>query len=72
MSIRWPRKIEKEGGKVLISFFLNGLFLDGKSISLIKFFCCLFVYLKLCLRSKVNLGFHKCADGELIMDVRVE
>jgi hypothetical protein len=25
--------------------------------------------LKLCLRSKVNLGFHKYVDGGLIMDV---
>jgi hypothetical protein len=48
------RKIEGGGGG-LISFFLNGLFLEGKSISLLKFFCCLGVYLKLCLRSKVNL-----------------
>jgi hypothetical protein len=36
---------------------------------LLSFFCCLGVYLKLCLRSKVNLGLHKCADGGLIMDV---
>jgi hypothetical protein len=39
-------------------------------VSMLKFFC-LGVYLKLCLRSKVNLGFHKYADGGLIMDVRV-
>jgi hypothetical protein len=32
------QKIEKEGEEVLISFFLNGLFLEGKSISLLKFF----------------------------------
>jgi hypothetical protein len=65
------RKIERgEGG--LISFFLNGLFLEGKSMPLHKcFYCCLGVYLKLCLRSKVNLGFHKYADGGPIMDVRV-
>jgi hypothetical protein len=69
MSVRWPGKIEKQGGKVLISFFLNGLFLEGKCISLLKFFCCLGVYLRLCLRSKVNLGFHKYADGGRIMDV---
>jgi hypothetical protein len=25
-------------GRVLISFFLNGLFLEGKSMSLLKFF----------------------------------
>jgi hypothetical protein len=62
-------KIEKQGGMVLISFFLNGLFLEGKCISLLKFFCCLGVYLKLCLRSKVNLGSHKYADGGSIMEV---
>jgi hypothetical protein len=28
----------KKGGKVLISFFLNGLILEGKCISLLKFF----------------------------------
>jgi hypothetical protein len=33
------------------------------------FCCCLGVYLKLCLRSKVNIGFHKYADGGLIVDV---
>jgi hypothetical protein len=62
-------KLKGEGG--LSSFFLNGLFLEGKSMSLLKFFCFLGVYLKLCLRSKVNLGFHKYADGGMIMDVRV-
>jgi hypothetical protein len=46
----------------LISFFLNGLFLEGKSMSLL-------VDLNLCLRSKVNLRFHKYADGGPIMDV---
>jgi hypothetical protein len=65
------RRIQKTGGgEVLISFFLDGLFLEGKYISLLKFFC-LGVYLKLCLWSKVNLGFHKYADEGHIMDVRV-
>jgi hypothetical protein len=36
---------------------------------LLKFFCCLGVYLSPYLRSKVNLGFHKYVDGGLIMDV---
>jgi hypothetical protein len=40
-------------------------------MSLLKFFYCLGVYLKLCLMSKVNLGFPKYADGGPIMDVRV-
>jgi hypothetical protein len=58
-------------GRGLISFFLNGLFLEGKSMSLLKFCCCLGVYLKVCLGSKVNLGFYKYADGGPIMDVQV-
>jgi hypothetical protein len=63
---------EKLKGEGVISFFLNGLFLQGKSMSLLKFFCCcLGVYLKLYLRSKVNRGFHKYADGGPIVDVRV-
>jgi hypothetical protein len=43
MSVQWPRQIEKGGG--LISFFLNGLFLGCKSMSLFKFlllFRCVF------------------------------
>jgi hypothetical protein len=36
MSVWWPGKIERGVG--LISFFLNGLFLEGKSMSLLKFF----------------------------------
>jgi hypothetical protein len=43
--------------KGVISFFFNGLFLEGKSISLLKFFFCLGVYLKLCLRSKLIWNF---------------
>jgi hypothetical protein len=64
---------EKLKGEVggSISFFLNGLFLEGKSMSLLKFFCCLAVYLKLCLRSKISIGFHKYADVGPIMNVRV-
>jgi hypothetical protein len=62
-------KIERGGGLTL--FLLNGLFLEGKSTSLLKFCCCLGVYLKLCLRSKVNLGFHKYTDEGPIVDVRV-
>jgi hypothetical protein len=43
MSVWWPGKIERGGG--LISFFLNGLFLEGKFMSLLKFlllFRCVF------------------------------
>jgi hypothetical protein len=33
--VRWPGKIEKQGGgEVLISFFLHGSLLEGKSMSL--------------------------------------
>jgi hypothetical protein len=53
LSVRWPGKIEKRGGKVLISFFLEGLLLEGKSMSMLKFFCCLGVYLKVCLKLKI-------------------
>jgi hypothetical protein len=41
------KKIEKRGREVLILFFLEGLLLEGKSMSLLKFFYCLGVYLKL-------------------------
>jgi hypothetical protein len=34
--VRWQGKIQRGGG--LISFFLNGLFLEGKSMSLLKIF----------------------------------
>jgi hypothetical protein len=63
--------LKNKGRKVLVSFFMDGLFLEGKCISLLKFCCCLGVYLKLCLRLKFNQGFHKYADGGPIMDVRV-
>jgi hypothetical protein len=58
LSVRWPGKIEKQGGKVFISFFLQGSLLEGKSISLPKFFLfrCVFEAM---LMVKVNLGLHK-------------
>jgi hypothetical protein len=62
------KKLKGEG---LISFFLNGLFLEVNPCLCLSFFYFLGVYLKLCLRSKVNLEFHKYADGGPIMDVRV-
>jgi hypothetical protein len=58
LSVRWPRKIEKQGGKVLISFFLQGSLLEGKSMSLLKFFLFRCVF-KAMLMVKVNLGSHK-------------
>jgi hypothetical protein len=43
-------EILKKRGNVLISFFLEGLLLEGKFMLLLKFICyCLGVYLKLCL-----------------------
>jgi hypothetical protein len=36
--VQWPGKIEKTRGKVLILFFLQGSLLEGKSMSLLKFF----------------------------------
>jgi hypothetical protein len=53
----------------VISFFLNGLFLEGKSMSLLKFFCCL--VFEAMFKVIVNLGFHKYADKGQIMDVLV-
>jgi hypothetical protein len=41
------KKLKNKGG-VLISFFLHGSLLEGKSMSLRKFTYCLGVYLKLC------------------------
>jgi hypothetical protein len=40
-------------------------------MSLLKIFYCLGVYLKLCLRSKVNLRFYIYVDGGPFVDVRV-
>jgi hypothetical protein len=59
LSIRWPGKTEKQGGEVLILFFLQGSLLEGKSMFLLKFsllFRCVFEAI---LMAKVNLGFHK-------------
>jgi hypothetical protein len=69
MSVRWSGKFEGGG---LISFFLNGLFLGGKFMLLLKFFLfrCVCVFQTM-FKVKVNLGFHKYADGGPIMDVRV-
>jgi hypothetical protein len=38
LSVRWLGKIEKQGENVLILFFLQGSLLEGKSMSLLKFF----------------------------------
>jgi hypothetical protein len=44
----------------LISFFLHGSLLEGKSMSLLKFFLLLFrCVFEDMLVVKVNLGFHK-------------
>jgi hypothetical protein len=48
LSVRWPGNIEKQGGKILILFSLHGSLLEGISMLLLKFLCCLGVYLKLC------------------------
>jgi hypothetical protein len=44
------QKIEKSGGG--FDFIFLGVALEGKSMPLLKFFCCLDVYLKLYLRLK--------------------
>jgi hypothetical protein len=59
LSVRWPGKIEKQGGKVLISFFLHGSLLEGKSMSLLKFLLWFRYVFEAMLMVKVNLGFHK-------------
>jgi hypothetical protein len=60
LSLRWPGgKIEKQGGNVLISFLLKGSLLEGKSMSLFKFFLLFRCVFGAMLMVKVNLGFHK-------------
>jgi hypothetical protein len=59
LSVRWQKNLTKRvgggGGGFDIIFF--GLTLEGKSMPLLKFFCCVDVYLKLYLILKF-LGFH--------------
>jgi hypothetical protein len=57
LSVQWPGNIEKQGGKVLISFFLQGSVLEGKSMSLLKFFLLFRCVFEAMLMVKVNLGF---------------
>jgi hypothetical protein len=61
VSIRWPKKLKKEGNVFILFFY--GLTLEGKFMSLLKFFCYLNMYLKLYLRLKFlglhNYFFHK-------------
>jgi hypothetical protein len=59
LSVRWLEKIEKQGGKVLILFFLQGSLLEGKSMSLLKFLLLFRCVFEAMLMVKVNLGFHK-------------
>jgi hypothetical protein len=59
LSVRWIGKIEKQGGKVLISFFLQGSLLEGKSILLLNFLLLFRCVFEAMLKVKVNLGFHK-------------
>jgi hypothetical protein len=59
------------GGGGLISFFLNALFLESKSMSLLKFFLLFRCVFEAMFKVKVNLGFHKYADRGQIMNVPV-
>jgi hypothetical protein len=53
-------KLKKEGGEVLIPFFLEDLILEGKSMSLLKFFFLLFrCVFEAIVNVEVNLGFNK-------------
>jgi hypothetical protein len=67
--VRWPGRIG--GGRVLISSFLKGLLLEGKSVSLLKFFLLFRCVFEAMLKVKFNLGFHKYAQGGPILDVPV-
>jgi hypothetical protein len=69
--VRWPGKIEKRGGKVLISLFLEGLLLEGKSMSMLKFFLLFRRVFEGMFKVKDNLGFHQYVDGGPILDVAV-
>jgi hypothetical protein len=71
MSVRWAGKIEKQEMNVLILFFLNGLLLEGKSMLLLKVFVLFRYVFEAMFKVKVNIGFHKYADGGPIMDVPV-
>jgi hypothetical protein len=55
----------------LISSFLKGLLLEGKSVSLLKFFLLFRCVFEAMLKVKFNLGFHKYAQGGPILDVPV-
>jgi hypothetical protein len=59
LSVRWLGKIEKRGGKVLISFFLEGLLLEGKSMLLLKFLLLFRCDFEAMFKVKVNLGVYK-------------
>jgi hypothetical protein len=58
------RKIEKREG-------FNFIFLEGKSMSLLKFFLLFGCVFEAMFKIKVNLGFHKYVDGGPILDVPV-
>jgi hypothetical protein len=49
----------KKEGEVLISFFLEGLLIEGKSMSLLKYFLLFSCVFEAIFKVKVNLGFYK-------------
>jgi hypothetical protein len=55
----------------LISFFLEGLLLEGNSMLLLNFLLLFRCVLEAMFKVKINLGFHKYADGGPILDVPV-
>jgi hypothetical protein len=59
LSVWRPEKIEKQGEKVLISFFLQGSLLEDKSMLLLKFMLLFRCVFEAMLMVKVNLVFHK-------------
>jgi hypothetical protein len=52
-------------------FFLKGLLLEGKSMSLLKFLLLFRCVFEAIFKVKVNLGFHKYANGGPILDVPI-
>jgi hypothetical protein len=57
-SLSFPNRVHREF-MTLISFFLEGLILEGKLILLLKFLLLFRCVFEAIFKVKVNLGFHK-------------
>jgi hypothetical protein len=58
VSLSFPNRVHREF-MTLISFFLEGLILEGKLILLLKFLLLFRCVFEAIFKVKVNLGFHK-------------